>query len=108
MGSNSPANEPVVALEHAVLKVSRERFHGAEPLLMVRVTDPRERASDADSDSEVGDDAHDEDGVVVILTIHTISRRPTVDSMPWSAHLVVDENENDAENEPCETGRCAS
>ena len=56
--------------------------------LVVRITNPRERAEDADSDSEVGDDAHDQDCIVVVL--------------------VVDEDERYPEYQPDEAGGCAA
>ena len=55
---------------------------------MVRITHPRKGAEDADSDGEVGDNAHDQDCIVVVL--------------------VVDEDERDAENEPDKARCCAS
>ena len=55
---------------------------------MVRIADPRECAEDADRDREVGNHAHDENRVVVIL--------------------VVDEDERYAEYEPGKAGCCAS
>lgn len=51
--------------------------------VMMRIPDPWEGTRDTDGDGQVGDDARDEDGIVDIL--------------------VVDEDEDDAEDEPDET-----
>ena len=50
---------------------------------MVRVAYPWESARDADCDSDIGDNARDENGIVVIF--------------------VVNEYESNAENEPCKS-----
>lgn len=51
--------------------------------VMMRIPDPREGTRDTDGDCQVGDNSSDEDGVVDVL--------------------VVDEDQDDAEDEPCET-----
>ena len=86
----SPADEPMVPFKDA----ERRREMGGPHaeirghVLVVRITDPRERAENADRDSKVGNDAHDQNCIVVVL--------------------VVDEDERDAENEPDKARCCAS
>ena len=57
-------------------------------VLVVRIAHPGEGAKDTDGHGEVGDNAHDQDRVVIVL--------------------VVDEDERYSEDEPYEAGCCAS
>ena len=57
-------------------------------VLVVCVPYPRECAEDTDGDGEVGDNAHDQDSVVVVL--------------------MVNEDESYTEDKPDETRRCAA
>lgn len=56
--------------------------------VMMRIPDPREGTRDTDGDGQVGDNSSDEDGVVDVL--------------------VVNEDQDDAEDEPCETRSCTA
>ncbi len=57
-------------------------------VLVVRIANPREGAEDADRDSEVGDHAHNQHGIVIVL--------------------VVNEDKDDTEDEPDKAGGCTS
>ena len=87
----SPTDEPVVPFENAAGSCEglRLEWEGQSHVLVVRIANPGESARDTDSDSDVGDDAGYEHGVVVVL--------------------VVDEDENHSEYEPrkarCRTSR---
>ena len=65
-------------------KLSTQEADKGTRVLVMRITNPGERAQDTDGDGEVGDYAHNQDRIVVVL--------------------VVDENECNAENEPDEAG----
>ena len=50
---------------------------------MVRITDPRERAENADRDSKVGNDDHDQNCIVVVLVVDEDERYP--EDQPYEA-----------------------
>ena len=76
-------------LKNAAPTVSKNDYGGhITHVLVMSISDPRERACNADRDSEVGNHTHNKDCVVVVL--------------------VVDEYERHAEYEPDEAGCCAS
>ena len=86
----SPADEPMVPFKDAERRREMGGPHAeiGGHVLVVRIAYPGECAEDADGDGEVGDNAHNQDRIVVVL--------------------VVDEYERHAEYEPDEAGCCAS
>ena len=78
----SPADEPMVPFKDAERRREMGGPHAeiGGHVLVVRIAHTGEGAKDADGHGEVGDNAHDQDRVVVVL--------------------VVDEDERDTEDEP--------
>ena len=62
--------------------MARRRGDGGH-VLVVRITNPRECAEDADSDGEVCDDAHYQNSIVIVLVVDEDERYP--EDQPYEA-----------------------